>query len=267
MRIGLGMTLAVLLSLPRICAAQTSGFQGPPPLPRWYVDVNVLGYGAPLGDGKTFQGYAVKFGELATFKASYPEPSQAGAFPVYVGGGSMFSRILGVGASYSRMSRDSMAFLTATVPDPFFYNTYATDVGTTGTTLSRNESAIHVSIVAVPVRSSRQEFRLMVGPSFFMLRGDMVREVEYEQTFSDLEPQNAVTVSGLSTGKASGSGIGYHMGADYTYFVHRIVGLTGGIRYSQAIVGVDNEPLSKIKQDFLVGSTTVFFGLRFRLGK
>jgi hypothetical protein len=107
----------------------------------------------------------------------------------------------------------------------------------------------------------------MGGPSFFTLKGDMVREVEYEQTFNSLAPQNAITINGMSSGEASGTSLGYHVGADFTYFVHRLVGIAGGVRYGRATVAVETEPLSNIRQEFLVGSTTAFLGLRFRLGR
>jgi hypothetical protein len=266
MRIGLGIFVALSLTLPRISAAQALKAPGAPQLPRVYVDVNLVGYADPLGDSKTFENYALKSGEVATFKASYPEPSHSGWYPAYVGGGFMFSHAVGLGVSYSRMSRDSVVDLSAAVPHPMFFNALATGTGTTGTALSRNESAIHISLAIVPVRSRRVEFRMMGGPSFFMLKGDMVREVAYEQTFNSLVPQNAITINGISSGEASGSAIGYHVGADFTYFVHRVVGIAGGVRYGQATVAVETEPLSNIKQEFLVGSTTAFLGLRFRLG-
>jgi len=259
--------LAVFLTLPRISAAQALTPPGPPKLPRIYVDVNLLGYADPLGDSKTFEGYALKFGEVATFKATYPEPSHSGGYPAYVGGGYMFSRGVGLGVSYNRMSRESVVDLSATVPDPNFFNALATGTGTTGTALSRHESAIHISLAVVPVRSRRVEFRMMGGPSFFTLKGDMVREVEYEQAFNSLVPQNAIAINGVSSREASGSAIGYHVGADFTYFVHPVVGIAGGVRYGQATVAVDTEPLSNIRQEFLVGSTTAFLGLRFRLGR
>jgi hypothetical protein len=231
-----------------------------------YVDVNLFGYADPLGDSKTFENYALKFGEVATFKATYPEPSHSGWYPAYVGGGFMLSRWVGIGVSYSGMSRDSAVDLSATVPDPNFFNALATATGTTGTTLSRTESAIHISFALAPVRSRRVEFRMIGGPSFFTLKGDMVREVEYEQTFSSLTPQNAITINGISSREASGSAIGFHVGADLTYFVHRFVGIAGGVRYGQA-TAVATEPLSNIRQEFLVGSTTAFVGLRVRLGR
>jgi len=266
MRIGLGILVAVVLSAPRISAAQALTPPGQPPPPRIYVDVNLLGYADPLGDAKTFENHALKFGEVATFKATYPEPSHSGQFPAYVGGGFLLTRFVGVGLSYSRMSRESVVNLSATVPDPGFFNALATATGTTGTALSRSESAIHLSLAVVLVRSRRVEFRMMGGPSFFTLKGDMVREVEYEQTFDSLAPRNAITISGVSNGEASGSAVGYHVGADVTYFVHRLVGIAGGVRYGQATVAVKTEPLSNIRQEFLVGSTTAFLGLRFRLG-
>jgi hypothetical protein len=267
MRIRLVVLVAALLTVPRISTAQTPVTKATSPtLPRVYVDVNLLGYADPLGDSKTFDNYALKFGEVATFKATYPEPSHSGGYPAYVGGGYMLSRVVGVGLSYSRMSRDSVVDLSAAVPHPLFFNALATGTGTTGTALSRTESAIHVSLALTPVRSRRVELRLMGGPSIFKLNGDMVREVEYEQTFNSLASQNAVTINGVSSGEASGSAIGYHVGADFTYFVHRVLGIAGGVRYGQATVALETEPLSNIRQEFLVGSTTAFLGLRFRLG-
>ena len=179
----------------------------------------------------------------------------------------MLSRSVGIVVSYSRMSRESVVDLSATVPDPAFFNALATGTGTTGTAVSRKESAIHISLALVPVRSSRLELRIMGGPSVFTLKGDMVREVVYEQTFNSLAPQNAISISKIATREASGSAIGYHVGADFTYFVHRFVGIAGGVRYGRATVAVETEPLSNIRQEFLVGSTTVFLGLRFRLGR
>jgi len=95
----------------------------------------------------------------------------------------------------------------------------------------------------------------------------MASEVEYEQTFNPLVPQNFITIRGASKGATSGSAIGFHAGADVTYFVHRFVGIAVGVRYGQATVAVDTEPLSNLRQEFLVGSTTAFLGLRFRLGR
>jgi hypothetical protein len=46
-----------------------------------------------------------------------------------------------------------------------------------------------------------------------------------------------------------------------------LVGVAGGVRYGRATVAVETEPLSNIRQEFLVGSATVFLGLRVRLGR
>ena len=81
-----------------------------------------------------------------------------------------------------------------------------------------------------------------------------------------LVPANAITINGVSSREASGSAIGYHVGADFTYFVHRFVGFAGGVRFGEALVEA-TEPLSGLTQQFRVGSTTAFLGLRFRLGR
>jgi hypothetical protein len=265
MRIRPALLVAVFLTLPRLSAAQAPTSPGPAQLPRTYVDVNFLGYANPHGDSKTFRSYTLKFGEVATFRATYRQPSSSGWFPAYVGGGFMLNRFVAIGMGYSRISSERAVSLFADVPHPTFFNANATDTGAAGT-LSGTESAIHISFAVVPVRSRRLELRLMGGPSFFTLKGEMVREIEYEQTFDSLAPQQAIAIRGMSTGQASGSAVGYHLGADLTYFFHRLVGIAGGFRVGQATVAVETEPLSNIRQEFLVGSTTAFLGLRVRFG-
>ena len=265
MRIRLAILVAVFLTVPRISAAQALKIYEPPKLPRIYVDVNLFGYADPLTQSRFFETYLVRSGEVATFRATYPKPSRSAQFPAYLGGGYMMNRTWAIGVSYSRMSRETDADLFAQVPHPAFFNALANDTGTTGT-FSFKESAVHISLAAVPVRTSRMEFRLMGGPSFFTLTGDMVKTVEYQQTFDTLTPQNAITINGSTSGEASGTSIGFHLGADFTYFVHRLVGVGGGVRYGHGTVDL-NEPLSNIEQQFRVGSTTVFLGLRFRFGR
>ena len=165
------------------------------------MDVNLLGYVEPLGESRYFEGYALKFGEVATFKATYPEASRSSLFPAYVGGGFMFNHTVGLGLSYSRMSREFVADLFAQVPNPAFFNAMTADSGTTGTTLSLKESAIHISLAASPVRSNRMELRFMGGPSFFTLKGDMVREIEYEQTYNTLRLRTQSRSTGFRVAK------------------------------------------------------------------
>jgi hypothetical protein len=264
--LALWLALAVVFAVPRISAAQAPVTNPPPPpgFARFYVDVNLLGYADPLGEAKTFENYALKFGEVATFKASYPEPSSSRPYPAYVGGGYMLGRYVGIGLGYNRMSRNSVVDLSAQVAHPTFFNAMAT--GTGNTELSRKESAVHVSLTIAPFRSSRMEVRVMGGPSFFTLKGDMVQSVEYAQFFNASAPENAITLTGNSSREVTASALGFHVGADFTCYLTRFAGIVGGIRYGSATVTVETEPLSNLTQEFLVGSTTTFLGLRFRFG-
>jgi hypothetical protein len=61
-----------------------------------YVDVNLLGYADPIGRLEDLRELRLKFGEVATFKATYPEPFAFRLVSGYVGGGFMLSRSVGI---------------------------------------------------------------------------------------------------------------------------------------------------------------------------
>jgi hypothetical protein len=88
----------------------------------------------------------------------------------------------------------------------------------------------------------------------------------YVQTYDPSSPQNTITISGFTTSQVKANKLGFHVGTDVTFFLTKVVGVGGGVRFSQATVTVDQEPLSNVSQDIRVGSTQVFFGARFRLG-
>jgi hypothetical protein len=261
MRLALGI-LVVLLAVPRTSLAQAAN-----PIAddaRIVVDVNVLGSTDSLAKDRQFQSRFIRFGEVGSSFATYPEPSRTITF-VDVGVSYRLTPWSSVGIAYSRTDRDDGVGLGATIPHPTFFASPATGSGGTGEELTRRESATHLYF-GFPLRIKGAEVRGFVGPTFFSLKADMVQEVLYLQTHDPASPQQAITVSGFRTAEAKGSDVGFHAGGDATFYVTRMVGVAGGVRFSQGTVTLDPEPLSQVAQEIRVGGTVIFVGLRLRVG-
>ena len=84
---------------------------------------------------------------------------------------------------------------------------------------------------------------------------------------ADESREAKIAITGSATRDISGSGIGYHVGGDFTYFVHRLMGLGVAVRYSQGTVRLAPEPLTQLNQDFRVGSTLVALTVRIRVDR
>ena len=104
------------------------------------------------------------------------------------------------------------------------------------------------------------------GADRVLYKAEMVKEVLYVQTFNPASPQQTITINGATTSQVDAVDVGVHAGTDVTFFFTKIIGVGAGVRYSNGTVTLDQEPLSKLSQDIRVGSTSVFVGLRLRVG-
>jgi hypothetical protein len=234
---------------------------------RFFLDLNLVGSSGAIAQGREFRFLYVAFGEVAEARAIYPKPSRASLAPALdLGGGVMLARRLGVGASYSRVVYEDAVNLVAIVPHPTFLNVRTTETGVTGETLRREEGAIHVFVALVPLQTRRAELRLFGGPTFFRYAAEMVQDVTYEQTFDPLTPQQQIAITGFTSEEARGTDVGFHLGADFTWFLTRVVGVVGGLRFSQGAVTIDREPLSNLPQKLRIGNTQISVGVRLRIG-
>jgi hypothetical protein len=261
MRLTVGVVVALLVMIPRTSLAQTAAWY--PDETRFLIDVN-FGAADSLAKDREFRSRFVRFGEAGSATASYPTPSRGTTF-VDIGGTFMVTRMYGFGISYSRNSYDDVAGLATTVPHPTFYAAPASHTGETSE-LSRTDGAWNFSLAVLPIRTSRLEWRIVVGPSIISHSADMVQEVSYVQTADPASPQQTVTISGVKTSEATATALGFHLGTDVAFYFSRMFGIGGGFRYSDGTATVDPEPLSTLSQDVRVGSTQFFGGLRFRVG-
>jgi hypothetical protein len=266
MRVRSGVVLAILLTYPTLGVAQTPAESSGPP--RAFVDINLINFTKSEAASREFRSRFVTFGEAGSARATYPKPSTTTSFPSFdIGGGYVTGSLLGLGVNVSRTTFEDAANLGTTIPHPVYLNQASTGTGVTDRVLRRRETAINAYVAAFPVRTSRAEFRLFVGPTYYRINAEMVETVTYNQSSTLTPLTNVITVTGFTARTVSGGGLGFHMGTDVTYFFNKRMGLRGGIRYNYAEVSVKNEPLSKLEQKFRTGGPMVFLGARFRFGQ
>jgi hypothetical protein len=256
------VAISVVLAAPAAGLAQTQQ-----PAPRLIVDVAFLGTAKSLARAREFTSKSVIFAELATKHADYPAPSLANWFPIDVSAGFRLWRSLGVSVTYSRLVYEDAASLDATIPHPTFLNAAGTGNGSTGVTLTRTESAIHLSLTGVVHDGRRLHVRLYGGPSFLRYSAEMVSDVLFDQTFDPVSPANTVTVTGFSNVQAHAGALGLHAGADFAHALRPRLDLVGTIRCTWGTATLDREPMSALEQRIRVGGVQAFAGLRVHVSK
>ena len=166
---------------------------------------------------------------------------------------------------YNRVRYENTAGLTTTAPHPDLMSAPATDSGVTNA-LKRKEATTTIFAAWVPTLSPRMQLRLSGGAAIFAYSAEMVQAATYTQDATIAPALNAITINGSVNQEAKGGDLGLAVGADFTFFFTRVVGISGGVRYSRGTVTLEKEPLSKVRQDIRVGSTQILVGVRARFG-
>jgi len=174
-----------------------------------------------------------------------------------VSGGAMVWRQLGVGVGVSRFSRDTPARLTAEIPHPFFFNRPREVSGDVGG-LKREELAFHVQARGVFPLSPRLQLAVFGGPSFFKVKQGIITDFDYDETY----PYDTATFRSATTEEVDESVVGFHAGADVSYFFTQNAGVGGIVRYAGASIDVTAPDGDTV--DVSVGGLQVGAGLRLR---
>lgn len=203
---------------------------------RFWVDVN-LGF-AVAAESEVTDVRAVPFrGETATFTKEYSLPV-GGSFDV--GGGYMFLPQLGAGVNFARVGHSDPATVTASIPNPALFNTFAVDSFVTDD-LSRSEGALHLQVLwkfdFAPV-----DIRVFGGPSYFNITQDTILSAQFTETFNVVTFAHAIDITSVTTSEVEGSGWGFNVGGDVRYFFNSMVGIGVFARYSKATVDVPVDP-------------------------
>lgn len=147
--------------------------------------------------------------------------------------------------------------IAARLPHPFFHDTYRTVDGNSGG-LSRDETALHLSLKWLVRDGEKVQLGLFAGPSRIDLEYDRVSAVRFNQTY----PFDVASYAGVEHQRASGDAIGFHVGADVVRWLGKTIGLGLLIRFSEAEIDLDAADGSTVSVN--AGGPAAAADLRFR---
>jgi hypothetical protein len=227
---------------------------------RGWIDVN---FGVASAAAKEFTTNLERplFQETRTARVTYHNPTGA---EFDFGGGYMITPGVGVGISFTGTAHQDPAQLYINVPHPNRFNTFASSTKPTDAKLQRVEGGVNLQLMLVAPVSPRTRVRLFLGPTYFRVQQDMVSSIAYDQAFLVFLPVNAVDITTYDTvSKVEGTGWGFHVGGDVSFFFTRVVGVGGFARFSRATVSLD-DPLSGSAVDVKAGGFQAGGGLRLK---
>lgn len=175
-----------------------------------------------------------------------------------VGGGGFFDisagykvwHNLAVGLGYSHSASSADAAVSASVPDPLFFDRPRA-VTATAPDLKHSENAIHISGTWMVPVTDKIDVGVSFGPSIFMVKQDLPTGV----TISEPGP----TVTGTTIASAEKTSAGINFGVDVTYLVTKRIGVGGLARYTRGSVDLDGAT-----DKLTVGGFQIGGGVRLR---
>ena len=170
-------------------------------------------------------------GAAAQESASFTSTSSIDAGTVFdVSGGVRLWRTVGIGVGVSRAALDVETTVAAQVPHLFFFGRDRSIAGTAP--LTRDETAVHVQVLAVLPVSDAFTVSVFGGPTFFTVTQDLVSDVEFTHSY----PYDTAEFSAATTVSAQESKVGFNVGADVAYYFSNSLGVGWLMRYSGATI-------------------------------
>ena len=213
--------------------------------------------------GALLQSTSQSFTDQRSFTYNRETASLTGAYTVDDGYGfdaGLFVRawrMLGFGASATRVARSGTAHVEARYPHPFFFGRDRT------ATLDlegqdRTELGMHVSAAIVPPAWRSVDVVLFGGPSVFSVQQD----VSGDLVVTDEYPYDSITLAAGAATRVKKTVVGFHAGGGITWYVTRHLGLGGLVRYASGSTGVTIGSGSAF--DLKAGGVQAGLGLRVR---
>jgi hypothetical protein len=159
-------------------------------------------------------------------------------------------RNLAIGVGYTFTSSQSDAAVSASVPDPLFFDAHR-QVTATASGLKHKEQQIHITGTWMIPVTDKVDVGLSFGPTFFNVTQDLPNGL----TVTEPGP----TVNSVAVEEIDDSTVGFHLGVDVTYMVTPRFGVGGLARVTRGSVDVERGG-----QDLKLGGFQIGGGLRVR---
>lgn len=168
----------------------------------------------------TTSGSQPLYDETATFESSV---SIGSAGIVDVSAGVRVWKNVAIGAGWSEYNDTSAGALTASIPDPLFFDSPHAD-SAPGSGLKHEEQQIHVSAYWLQPVTDRLDVSLYAGPTFFSVKQDLLTGITVAT--------GGTTIASVTESTLDESTVGYHVGIDLRYLIIKNAGLGVFARYA-----------------------------------
>ncbi len=221
---------------------------------RGFINVN-FGIQVVAEDAATTSTNFTIYDETGKLTTAQTLDSQAPFFDI--GGGFRVAGNFGVGFTYTRLSAKGAAQVTAQVPSPIYYDQPRTATATLSD-LEHLEDGYHFQALWMLPITDRLDIVISGGPSLFNLKQGVVTSPQITEVGP---PYSSVNMTVAQT-TATGSEIGFNVGADMTFRFANNFGVGAIVRYTAATVSIESD--GSDPSDVKVGGFQFGGGLRIR---
>jgi opacity protein-like surface antigen len=221
---------------------------------RGFVNVNA-GMQLMTEDATTTSTTFKLYDETGTLTTAQSMDSQA--LFLDIGGGIRIAGNFGFGFTYTRLSATGTADVAAEVPSPLYYDQPRTATAAVDD-LEHVENGYHFQALWMLPIADTVDIILSGGPTIFSLRQGVVTSPQITEIGP---PYTNVNVT-VSQTIATGSRIGFNVGADLTYRFANNIGIGAMVRYAASTVSLEPEGSGPI--EVKAGGFQFGGGLRIR---
>lgn len=188
-----------------------------------------------LAVGGMFQSEKASFTDTRALSYNRESASQTGEYDIDGAAGldvGAFARVwrsLGVGLAITQITRAGDAEYSARYPHPFFFGQSRTAT-TVASDLDRSETGVHLSAAYLLPTSGRFGLTVFGGPSLVSMEQKVVADLAVTETY----PYDTVAIAPGARSGISESAVGFHVGADATWYFARRLGAGALVRYTSA---------------------------------
>jgi hypothetical protein len=158
---------------------------------------------------------------------------------------------LALGVGFTSYSDSGSAGLTASIPDPLFFDT-PVQRGATADGQEHKQQQVHLSAYWLQPLTDKFDVALYAGPTFFSVKQDLLTGITVAA--------GSTTIASTASTALDESTVGYHAGLDLRYLVLQNVGVGAFVRFTGG--SLDVASLAGGKMD--VGGFQYGVGIRFR---